>query len=83
MLSNIYVPKWVRRLILLAVISHLATNVLILAERIEERIEQHMSRGSYRGAELLARTNAELERCESYASDMQERLADLRESTQE
>lgn len=88
MLTNIYIPKWVRWLIVLTI---LVQGVMGLARIVEigMRLSTASASGSssdtalmLRHAAELERTTQELRRCERYGQSMDERLADEREAAQ-
>ena len=64
MLTNIYIPKLVRWLLVATLFSQLLANILHLSTSAPPALTSRQSSGSYSPAELLARTEAELDRCE-------------------
>ena len=82
MLTNIFIPKWLRYGLVLMILSQGATNLMHLAESLisEWRISTYHARRTEQTAERYAQ---ELNRCERYGQEMEERLADEREARQQ
>lgn len=82
MLTNIYVPKWFRWLVVLAVGLQVVMGLAHLSTAAWESLGPG-EKGHYTQQELILRYSAELDRCEAYGKAMEERLADEREARQQ